>query len=445
MFKVYIKTYGCQMNEFDSEVLEGFLEKNGFGTAPDIASASVVILNTCNVRETASQEVVGKVGELRRWKEEKPGRLLVVCGCLAENMSKELMKKAPWIDLVAGPRRLQEIPEFLKSISAGAPAFTATGPLPDPEKAIQEDTYAKRMNPVKAWVVAIRGCSNFCSYCVVPYARGPEVSREPGDIIAEAKALTEKGYREITLLGQNVNAYGLDLKSGTKINFAGLLRELDKVDGLYRIRFMTSHPKDMSLELIEAIRDCGKVCEHIHLPVQSGSDRILKAMNRKYDSERYSRLIADIRRLIPDVSITTDIIAGFPGETEEDFEKTIKMVKDIEFDAAFTFKFSARQVAAAAKMPGQVDRLTREKRLEKLIKVQSEISRKKNESMAGTSVEVLAEKPAPKGHGDMLGRTRTNKTVIFKGEESLAGQIVNVRVESAGTYTLFGFCDRITL
>jgi len=433
--KYFIHTFGCQMNENDSEKLAGMLESMGYRRTDDPEGSDLILFNTCCVREHAEQKVYGHLGRLKPLKARRPGLVIAVCGCMMqqEEVVAHILEKYSHVDLIFGTHNLHRFPELLYN------AITGDAPVTDISSGdglIAEGLPIRREHGVKAWLTIMYGCNNFCSYCIVPYVRGRERSRRMSDILDEARLLARQGYREITLLGQNVNSYGLDRNDGS--SFAALLRSLEEVDGIERIRFMTSHPKDLSDELILAMRDCSKVCEHLHLPVQAGSNRILAEMNRKYTREHYFDLVDRVREQIPGISITTDIIVGFPGETEEDFGQTLDLVERVRFDYAYTFLYSRRTGTPAAKKAEQVSEDVKKKRFDELLKLQNSISGEINEKLAGTVTEILVEGPSKNNIRMMTGRTRTNKIVNFAGGSELAGKIVNVRIDRTGTWSLDG-------
>ena len=430
-----ISTFGCQMNENDSEKLAGMLESMGYSQTDKAEDCDLILFNTCCVRENAEQKVYGHLGALKALKTRRPEMIIAVCGCMMQQKEvvDHILEKYRHVDLIFGTHNLHRFPELLyKAISSD----TAVVDISTSDGYIAEGMPIKREHGVKAWLTIMYGCNNFCSYCIVPYVRGRERSRRPSDILAEAKLLGRQGYKEITLLGQNVNSYGLDLKDGT--SFAGLLHDLEDAQGIERIRFMTSHPKDLSDELISAMRDCSKVCEHLHLPVQAGSNRILAEMNRKYTREHYFELVEKLRDKLPDISLTTDIIVGFPGETEEDFEQTLDLVERVRFDYVYTFLYSKRTGTPAAKKSGQVDPETMKKRFDSLLHLQNSIGKEINDRLRGVQTEILVEGPSKNNINMMTGRTRTNKIVNFRGEADLTGRLVKVVIENAGTWSLDG-------
>ncbi|HHX77884.1 MAG TPA: tRNA (N6-isopentenyl adenosine(37)-C2)-methylthiotransferase MiaB [Firmicutes bacterium] len=433
--KYLLNVYGCQMNERDAEIIAGYLEKLGYRETSRIEEADFIALNTCAVRQKAEEKVYGKLGKLKKLKEQKPELMLAVAGCMAQQpgVAEKIKSRFPFVDLIIGTHNLHEFPRLVEEA-----AFSRETVLDVWEQAgsIQEFPQGKRKHPVKAWVSISYGCDNYCSYCIVPYVRGRERSRKQENIINEVKGLVGSGYKEITLLGQNVNSYGKDL--GLPDSFPELLLSLEKIAGLERVRYMTSHPRDFSANLIEVLRIARKVCEHVHLPVQAGSDRILKAMNRGYTGRDYLDLVKRIRAAVPGVSLTTDIIVGFPGESEEDFQQTLDLIEAVRFDAAYTFKYSPRRGTPAALLTDQVADPIKRERLAMLLEKQNLISREINEKLVGKSLEVLVEGKNDKYGGKLFGRTRTNKIVNFSGEDALIGSMINVKITEAQTWSLTG-------
>lgn len=433
--KCLTHTFGCQMNERDSEILFGFLTQMGYEKTEQETEADLVLFNTCCIREKAESKVLSHLGELKKLKQHNPEMIIGVCGCMMQQqgMADLIRSSAPHVDLIFGTHNLHHFPQYIYELYQGKGKQIA---VLEKEEAVQEGLPSYREYPFKALVNIVYGCNNFCTYCIVPYVRGRERSRKQADIIQEVRRLVADGVIEITLLGQNVNSYGLDLQDGS--TFAGLLEELDQIEGLRRIRYMTSHPKDLTEELVKGIAESSKVCDHFHLPVQSGSTRVLGLMNRRYTKEDYLRLIDMIRRYVPGASISTDIIVGFPGETEEDFLETVDLVQQVKFDSAFTFVYSKRTGTPAARMEDLVTLEEKKVRLQRLNDVLSEISRDINDKLQDSVVEVLVEGPSKTNEKMLTGRTTTNKTVIFAGEPSLIGQIVNVHVTEAQTWVLKG-------
>jgi len=433
--KYHIVTYGCQMNVHDSEKLAGMLHQMGYEEIDDQRKADLILFNTCCVREHAEQRVYGNVGVLRPLKQQNPNLIIGVCGCMMqqEEVASEIVKKFPFVDLVFGTHNLHRFPQLL--LQAMDSAQTVVEIL-DEEGRVVEGLPMERNAGVSAWTTIMYGCNNFCSYCIVPYVRGRERSRKPQDIINEIRELIEKGYKEVTLLGQNVNSYGKDL--GDVYLFPDLLRDINEIPGIERIRFTTSHPKDLSPELIRAMAECDKICEHLHLPVQAGSNRILEKMNRCYTRENYMELVNRIREAVPDIALTTDIIVGFPGETEEDFLQTLDLVERIRYDSAFTFMYSTRRGTPAAKMKEQVDDNVKKERLQRLIELQTKISKDINSTYKDKIVEVLVEGPSKNNETMMSGRTRTNKVVNFMPTRKCIGELVQVKITIPRAWTLEG-------
>lgn len=431
----FIETYGCQQNVSDSEKLKGMAEKMGFTITENANEADLIIFNTCAIRDSAEKKVYGKIGALKHFKNKKSSLLIVVCGCMPqqEHVADEIKKKYRHIDMVFGTHALYKFPEILYSaITEKERIFS----IEDIDGIIAEGIPVKRESNIKAWVTIMYGCNNFCSYCVVPYVRGRERSRKPENIINEIKGLVDEGYKDITLLGQNVNSYGKDLE--LNIDFSDLLRLINDIDGEFRVRFMTSHPKDATKKLIDTIAECKKVSKHIHLPVQSGSDRILKLMNRHYIRESYLELIDYAKSKIDNLVLTSDIIVGFPTETEEDFNDTIDLIEKVRFDTLFTFIFSKRKGTSAEKMEGQITYEDKHKRFNILLKVQNDISKQINEAYSGKTVKVLAEGYSETDKNMLTGRTDGNKIVNFSGSENLIGQFIDVEITETKTWSLFG-------
>lgn len=433
--KYTIHTFGCQMNENDSERLSGMLAEMGYTPAETIEESDLIIFNTCCVRENAEDKVFGHLGALKHLKAQRPELILAVCGCMMqqdENV-QAVRKKFRHVDLIFGTHNLHKFPELLHNAIVSKETiidvWESTG-------SIAEGMPIQRKEGVKAWVTVMYGCNNFCSYCIVPYVRGRERSRQMEDIAEEVKVLGQQGYKEITLLGQNVNSYGKDLEDGS--DFAQLLRRLDGIEGIERIRFMTSHPKDLSDALIHAMKECKKVCEHLHLPIQSGSTKVLEEMNRKYSKEQYLALADKLKKEIPDIALTTDIIVGFPGETEEDFAETLDVMRRVRYDSAYTFLYSKRSGTPAAKRQEQVEEAVMKERFQRLLELQNTISKELNMPLAGQVVEVLVEGPSRSNPDVLTGRTRNNKIVNFTGGADLIGQLVQVRIEGIQTWSLEG-------
>lgn len=413
----WIDTSGCQMNERDSETLAGICEGLGLSPCDDPADAEVAILNTCAVREKPQEKVYSRLGELRKLGGPHGGPLIVVTGCVAQIDADELRRRGA--DIVVGPRCYDMLQSALEERLSGC-AF-----IEGEDRTVAECLPAARASKLKAFVNIIYGCDNFCAYCIVPYSRGREQSRQPSDILAEVREVVADGCRDVTLLGQNVNSYGHDLPE--PVSFAELMRRVDAVEGLDRLRFTTSHPKDMTRELIDTMASLPSACEHLHLPIQAGSDAVLEAMGRGYSYAHFRSLIEAAREAMPRMSVTTDVMVGFPGETEEDFEATLRAFEEIRFDQAFMFKYNDRPGTRAATMEPKVSNAEKQRRLLKLVALQNATSREINVATEGEVFEVLVEEADPKSAGKVRGRTRQNKLMIFPGEESLIGELVNVR------------------
>ncbi|MCR1898068.1 tRNA (N6-isopentenyl adenosine(37)-C2)-methylthiotransferase MiaB [Irregularibacter muris] len=435
--KKYYKiiTYGCQMNENDSEKLAGMLNILGYSPIEDEEKADIVIFNTCSVRENADVKVFGNLGHFKPLKKRNPNMILAVCGCMMQQQEivNKIMDKYPQVDLVFGTHNLHKFPELLANAQQ-SPRIVVD--VWEEGGEIVEALPIERKYEHKAYVTIMYGCNNFCSYCIVPYTRGRERSRRPEQIVQEITKLAQEGCKEITLLGQNVNSYGKSLEED--ITFADLLRRLNNIEGIERIRFMTSHPKDLSDDLIAAMKECDKVCEHLHLPFQAGNNKILKIMNRRYTKESYLNLINKIKDAIPGIALTTDIIVGFPGETDEDFEDTLDIVREVKFDSAFTFLYSVREGTPAAKMENQIPDEIKHKRFQKLLDLQHQISAEENKLLEGTIAEVFVEGVSKNDTEKMSGRTRTNKLVNFIGKKDSIGELVQIKITQGQTWSLNG-------
>lgn len=431
----HIMTFGCQMNERDSELLSGMLEELRYRPIEDFHKADIIILNTCCVRETAENKIWGRIGELKHLKSKNPDLILGICGCMTQQseIGEAIRKKAPHVDLIFGTHNIHQLPMFIEKIREDRIPVLEVW---ESEGDIVENLPSKRIEGVKAYVTIMYGCNNFCTYCIVPYVRGRERSRRPEDIIREVAEIAAEGYKEVMLLGQNVNSYGKDLEG--EIDFAYLLEQLDQVQGLSRIRYMTSHPRDFNERLINTIAASEKVCEQFHLPVQAGGNHVLRKMNRGYTKESYLDLVSKIRAKIPDASITTDLIVGFPGETDADFAETIDLLQKVRFDAAFTFVYNKRSGTPAATMTEQVPDEVKKERIQKLIALQNSICYENNKSELGRIHEILVEGFKKDGSGKLEGRTRTNKLVLFAGDSELIGKLVQIRVTETGTWHLDG-------
>ncbi len=433
--KYNIQTFGCQMNENDSERLAGMLSEMGYVETENRDESDLIIYNTCCVRENAELKVYGHLGSLKKLKEKKPDMIIAVCGCMMQQpeVVEHIKSTYRHVDLIFGTHNLHKFPELVYNVLRGE---TPVVDVMDSAGFVVEGMPIRRSNGIKAWVTIMYGCNNFCSYCIVPYVRGRERSRSMEVIYDEVLSLAREGYSEITLLGQNVNSYGLDLPD--KPSFADLLRKLDGIDGIKRIRFMTSHPKDLSDDLIDAMRDLKSVCPHLHLPLQAGSTKVLREMNRKYTKEQYIELAERIKSRIPGIALTTDIIVGFPGETEEDFLDTLDVVEKVRFDMAYTFLYSKRAGTPAARRTDQVPEETKKQRFDRLIELQNRISREINEALKGTVQEILVEGPSKTNASILSGRTSTNKIVNFRGSDDLTGKYVRVKISDVQTWSLEG-------
>ena len=419
------------MNVAESERMAEQLAKIGYTATDDIATADLILINSCCVRATAEDKIYGKIGELKRCKLQNPALIIGVTGCLAQKDGDALIKHHPHVDFVLGTGRRGELPNVVENFESARKKFVDTSDVSG--QIVEGEIFPIRNGKVSAFVPIMYGCNNFCTYCIVPYVRGRERSRTPQEIFTEIESAVAEGYKEITLLGQNVNSYGKDLKSK---NFAQLLADVDKIDGLKRLRFMTSHPKDLSDELIDVMAHGKNICEHIHLPVQYGSNEILRKMNRVYTVEKYLELVKKIRDAMPNISLTTDLIVGFPGETENDFKLTLEFLREVQFDMAFTFIYSERSGTPAANFAGKVDDETKHRRLNELMAVQNKISLDKNLKLEGTTVEILVEGASKTDDKIFTGRTRTNKPVLFKHGNENIGDLINVKINQAQTWIL---------
>ncbi len=427
----FLRSFGCQMNDHDAERIRALLESDGLRRVESVDDADVLVYNTCTVRHSADDRLAGHLGEAARVKALDPRRLVVIAGCLPQVEREALFERFPFVDVALGPQHLRELP---RALAAGGRVGCFDG-----EGALSGELPAHRERPHQAWVQIIAGCSNGCAYCIVPTARGPERSRTADAVLAEVSELVADGVLEVTLLGQNVNAFGNDLPGPERPTFAGLLRRLDAVEGLRRLRFTTSHPRDLSDDLVAAIATLPTVCEHVHLPAQSGSDRMLAAMGRGYTSEWYLGRVQALRAAVPDIAVTTDLMVGFPGETDDDFDDTLRLVSAAAFDAAFTFVFSTRPGTVAATLPDAVPHKVAIERVERLVAATQAQARRRRSAAIGTTVEVLVE--GRSRHGGLLrGRDRQNVTVNFAGAAA-PGELVPVLVTDATSTTLRGHVD----
>lgn len=444
--RVYIRTFGCQMNKLDSELCSGMLIAHGFSLAEDINDADIILYNTCSVRRHAEERVYSHISALKARKVKEPELIIGVLGCMAQNHGKEIINRMPYVDLVLGTGMVHKLPDLIEMIASNQRRIIVTekGQYVEIPRVVN---YGQKRS--QAYVSVMRGCDNYCSYCIVPYVRGREVSRDIEDIVKEVMLLVENGCREITLLGQNINSYGKGLNKD--INLATLLWTLDKIDGLDRIRFITSHPKDMSRDMLEAMQWLPKVCKYLHLPAQSGSDRILSKMNRRYTNHYYRGLISLSRELIPDISISSDFIVGFPGESNDDFQDTVKLIEEVRFFNSFVFKYSPRPGTKAANMADDVPEDVKRARNHVLLELQREISSEENRKLVGKTLEILVEGenkkylstnqlvPNKKPYtGNLIGRTEYNHIVVFNGGLDLIGGLVKVKILDSTDLTLFG-------
>ncbi len=431
----FVDTYGCQQNEADSERIRGYLSEMGYGFTDDEHAAAVVVINTCAVREHAELRVLGNVGALTHTKRKNPNQVICLCGCMMQepHMAEKIKKSFRHVDLVFGPHALWRFPEFLWRIQTRRGRIFETA---DDPGSIAEGIPVVRGGGIKAWVSIMYGCNNFCSYCIVPYVRGRERSRAPAVILAEVRELAEAGYRDITLLGQNVNSYGKDL--ALDLDFADLLREIDAIPGDFLIRFMTSHPKDAGDKLFDAMRDCAKVAPALHLPFQAGNDRVLKAMNRGYTREGYLEKVRALRVRVPDIVLTSDVIVGFPGETTEEFEDTLKVLEEVRFDALFTFIYSPREGTPAATQPDVLSKEEKQANFQRLVDLQNDISLKKHEAYVGKTVRCLVDGEGDDPRNNLTARTLGGRLVHFTGDRALIGSYTDLKITSCSTWALFG-------
>lgn len=433
--KYIIETWGCQMNEEDSEKLAGMLKNLDYEETLFRDKADVIIFNTCAVRENAELKVYGNLGALKAIKSKNPDMILAVCGCMMQQkgMPEEILKKYKHVDIVFGTHNAHKFPEYLERAKTENAQICE---IYEKETEIVEGIPIVRDSEVKAFVTIMYGCNNFCTFCVVPYVRGRERSRKPEDILNEIRQLVAKGYKEVTLLGQNVNSYGLNLEE--KVSFANLLRMTNEVPGIERIRFMSAHPKDLQMDVIRAVKECDKVVEQVHLPVQSGSTSLLKRMNRSYTREEYMSIVESIKKEIPGVALSTDIIVGFPGETDEDFEETLKLVEEVKYDSAYTYIYSRRKYTPADRMDKQIPEKIKHERFNRLIEAVNRNAIAINKTYQDQIVEVLVEGKSKNNEDFIQGRTRTGKVVNFPGDESLKGKLLQVLITKARSFSLMG-------
>ena len=433
--KYLILTYGCQMNVHESEKLAGILEANGYEACGNAVEADIVVFNTCAIRENAEQKIFGNIGELKNIKLVKPEMIIAIGGCMSQQdkYADEIMKRFPYVDIVFGTHNLGDFENLLKSRISTNKRVSAV--VEEEEISVRDAMKPVRTSGVNAWVNIMYGCNNFCTYCIVPYVRGREVSRPEKDILIEVESLLKEGYKQITLLGQNVNSYKGYNENGEQIDFARLLKDIDAFDYEFRLRFMTSHPKDLSSDVIDAIAESKHVCHGIHLPVQSGSDKVLASMNRRYTKEKYLKLVEEIRTKIPDAELTTDIIVGFPGETEEDFLDTLDVIEKSRYMQIFGFIYSKRKGTVAEKMEGHIDIKTKKERLSRLLALKNSIIDEQAKNMVGKTYRVLAESFE---NGKIYGSLDSGKTISFEGTENCVGEFVDVVVVSARKSVIYG-------
>jgi tRNA-2-methylthio-N6-dimethylallyladenosine synthase len=433
--KLAIKTYGCQMNQYDSERIIGLLQQADYELTDDVQQANLVLLNTCSIREKADQKFYSELGRLRRVKQNRSDMLIGVCGCIPQRARGEILERAPYVDLVFGTLNVSRVLELVQQVETGdEPVIEIT------DNVLDDDLGAlpvSRDNDVTAFVSVMHGCNKRCSFCVVPNTRGPQVSRPVNVVLDEVRGLAAAGYKEVTLLGQNVNAYGADCRP-RHMDFADLLAAVNAVDGIERIRFVTSHPLDFNDHLIEAMASLDKVCESLHLPFQAGADRILKLMRRGYTADGYRDLISRIREAVPDIALSTDVIVGFPGETEDECLGTRRMLEWVRFDSIFLFNYSERPDTVAPGLPDLIPHEDKQRRFEGLLNMQKRISLSANLPYEGQTYDVLVEGPSKKDPEKLTGRTRTNKIINFPGDPGLIGSFVPVHVTRAGLYALDG-------
>lgn len=438
--RVYIETYGCQMNFGDSEILLSIMQEDGWRYTEDIEKADLILVNTCSIRDNAEQRIWGRLNEFKRYKRKKPALLVGIIGCMASRLQERLLEEEQIVDLVVGPDAYRDMPSLVRSAEDGAKSVNVL--------LSREETYAEispvrlDKNGVTAFVSIMRGCNNFCSYCVVPYTRGRERSRDPETIVSEVHELFEAGYKEVTLLGQNVNSYNWEEEDGAMVDFPTLIREVAEVSPQLRVRFATSHPKDLSDKLLETIADMSNICIGIHLPAQSGSSKVLEQMNRGYSREWYLDRIAAIRRHLPDAGISTDLIAGFCGESDEDHQQTLSLMREVGYDFAYMFKYSERPDTKAEKtMDNDVSEEIKTERLSEIIALQNELSLESNKRDVGKTFEVLIEGVSRRSDQQLFGRNSQNKVVVFDRGDYRVGEYVDVRVTECTSATLIGVTE----
>ncbi len=435
----YVMTFGCQQNEADSEKLLGLCEAMGYSACDRADDASIILVNTCAIREHAEKKALSSIGQFKKLKAQNSELLIGVCGCMVtqEHRKNEIKRSYPYVDFVFGTSSIHRLPELVwEKRELGKRLFCPE----EREYLVAEGLPISRESSYRAWVSVMYGCNNFCTYCIVPYVRGRERSRRPEDIIAEVRSLIDRGYKDITLLGQNVNSYGKDAKGedGEIYDFADLLRDIDSIDGDYVLRFMTSHPKDASDKLIEVMASSRHIAHHFHLPMQSGSDKVLSDMNRHYDRERYLSVVKKLRENMPDVTITSDIIVGFPGESDADFEATLEMLRTVKFDMTYSFIYSARKGTPAAEREDQIPDAVKSERFDRLLSLQADIALEKNKPLENKVISVLCDGPSKNNPDVFSGRNEGNKIVLFEGDESDIGKFINVKITRAETFALYG-------
>lgn len=435
--KYNIITFGCQMNEHDSETISGMLQEMGCRETLSKDDSDITIINTCSIRENADKRFFGTLGQLKKLKEKNPEYIACVCGCMMQqqHIIDTVKSKYPWVDIIFGTHNIHRFPDLLEKVYGEKQKLAEVF---EDSTEIVEGLPSKRLYRHKAFVNIMYGCNNFCTYCIVPYTRGREKSRRPEDIVREIRRLAEDGVKEVTLLGQNVNSYSGTDAEGQTHDFADLIYMINDIEGLERIRFMTSHPKDLSDKLIQAYVDCEKLCNYIHLPVQSGSNAVLERMNRRYTRERYLDLVNKLRRAVPGITISTDIIVGFPGESEEDFEETLSLVREVEYDSAFTFIYSVRKGTPAAEYDDQIPEEIKHRRFNRLVEAVNEGSARRNALYEGRVERVLVEGVSKKNEDALTGRTEGFKLVDFQGSRDLIGKIVDVEITEGKTFSLAG-------
>ena len=432
MRRLFIQTYGCQMNDHDSERMAGLLAPDGYRLTDRVEEADLILMNTCSIRDKAEQKAFSELGRIQQLQRQRPDLIVGVAGCMARQEGAALLQRLPWIRLVFGSKQIDQLPRLLhETLASGRPVVAVDDP-----SGIAPSLPAQRKPGVRAWVSIMEGCENHCSFCVVPHTRGRERSRRSGEIVAEVSELAAQGYREVTLLGQNVNSYGRTSNEG--IDFADLLRMLDGIEGLARIRFATSHPLAVTDKMIRALADLPTVCEHLHLPLQSGSDRILARMRREYTRADYRRRVEALRAAVPELALTTDIIVGFPGETEDDFARTLEAVREFSFTALFAFKYSPRPNTAALTLDGRVDEPTASRRLQRLLALQHELVEARSRALVGTTQELLLEGRSRIEPGWLCGRTRTNEQVHLPAAGMQIGRLVSATITQARAGRLEG-------